>query len=146
VVSLPVQPNVLFRTFIISQLIGALFEREISGRGGDPRDLGVVSGIGITGRITPTELSELLGMRPTTLSATLRRLEAAGAVRRRRNPKDGRSVLLELTAKGERRWHSAWPGLRASLDAIDRELERPMPEINAALETLERALRAALAD
>jgi DNA-binding MarR family transcriptional regulator len=146
VVSLPGQANVLFRTFILSQLVGALLDREIARTGGDPRDLGVLSGIGLMSRITPTDLAELLGMPPTTLSATLRRLESAGAVRRRRNPTDGRSVLLELTAAGKRRWHSGWPGLRASVDKVGAELEQPVPEIMSALEELERALRAALAD
>jgi len=145
VVTLPGRANVLFRTFILSQLVGALIDREIARAGGDGRDLGVLSGIGISGPVTPTDLAEFLGMPPTTLSATLQRLERAGAVRRRRNPDDGRSVLVELTASGERRWRSGWPGLRASVEKVGAELERP-EETLAALEELERALRAALAD
>lgn len=144
-VTLPGRANVLFRTFILSQLVGALIDREIARAGGDGRDLGVLSGIGISGPITPGDLADLLGMPPTTLSATLQRLERAGAVKRRRNPDDGRSVLVELTGSGERRWQSGWPGLRASVEKVSAELERP-EETLAALEELERALRAALAD
>jgi DNA-binding MarR family transcriptional regulator len=145
VVSLPGRANVFFRTFILSQLIGELLDREIARAGGDSRDLGTLSGIGILGPVTPTELAGFLGMAPTTLSAVLRRLEQAGALRRRRNPDDGRSVLVELTAKGRKRWESAWPGLRASLDKVDAELVQPVPTVLSAMDELERALRAALA-
>jgi DNA-binding MarR family transcriptional regulator len=146
VLSLPKPPNVLWRAFVVSQLVGALVDREIARAGGEPRDFGVLSTIGSMGLITPTDLAELLGMPPTTLSATLARLEQAGAVRRRRNPNDGRSVLLELTAAGKRRWQTANRGLRVSIDRVGEELERPVPEVAATLETLERALRAALAE
>jgi MarR family transcriptional regulator, organic hydroperoxide resistance regulator len=143
--SLPARPNVVFRLFIVENLVGELLDRELSGSGVAPRDFGILSGIGATSRITPSDLAELLGMPPTTLSTALKRLEASGDVTRSRNPDDGRSVLLELTAAGNERWQAAWPGLRRTLAAVDASLEMPVEQLQDALEAYERAARTALA-
>ena len=45
-------------------------------------------------------LAQRSGLDPSTLSRNLRGLERAGLVRRRRNPRDGRGVLAEITESG----------------------------------------------
>lgn len=45
-------------------------------------------------------LSDLLQLDPATLSPLLKRLEAAGLVRRERDPQDERSLSVSLTEKG----------------------------------------------
>lgn len=52
--------------------------------------------------LSPTRLQVLVIQSPGGLTKTLRRLEDAGHVRRRTDPHDRRSLLVELTAKGRR--------------------------------------------
>jgi DNA-binding MarR family transcriptional regulator len=50
--------------------------------------------------VSVRELSRLLQLDPGTLSPLLKRLEAAGYLRRERNPDDERALAVELTAEG----------------------------------------------
>ncbi|WP_245753343.1 MarR family winged helix-turn-helix transcriptional regulator [Geodermatophilus ruber] len=52
------------------------------------------------GQLSVKELSGLLQLDPGTLSPLLKRLEAAGLLRRERDPKDQRNLALALTEKG----------------------------------------------
>src|SRR4051812_33633348 len=49
--------------------------------------------------LTPTRLSELVGLTSAGMSALIDRLEAEGYVVRRRHPSDGRRVLVTPTKK-----------------------------------------------
>jgi DNA-binding MarR family transcriptional regulator len=53
------------------------------------------------GALSVKELSGLLQLDPGTLSPLLKRLEAAGLLRRERDPKDQRNLALALTDKGK---------------------------------------------
>lgn len=48
-----------------------------------------------------TALGPLMGMEPTSLSRILKSMEEKGAIRREKNPEDGRSVMIKLTAYGK---------------------------------------------
>jgi MarR family transcriptional regulator, organic hydroperoxide resistance regulator len=52
------------------------------------------------GALSVKELSGLLQLDPGTLSPLLKRLEAAGLLRRERDPRDQRNLALALTDKG----------------------------------------------
>jgi DNA-binding MarR family transcriptional regulator len=52
------------------------------------------------GRSSPTAICEVLGRTTGGMTLALDRLEAAGWVRRRRDPADGRRVVVELTPAG----------------------------------------------
>ena len=52
------------------------------------------------GTLSVKELSGLLQLDPGTLSPLLKRLEAAGLLRRERDPRDQRNLALALTDKG----------------------------------------------
>ncbi|SDL76475.1 transcriptional regulator, MarR family [Geodermatophilus siccatus] len=52
------------------------------------------------GTLSVKELSGLLQLDPGTLSPLLKRLEAAGLLRRERDPRDQRNLALALTEKG----------------------------------------------
>lgn len=52
---------------------------------------------------TPSALARWLGVSGTSVTGTLDQLEEQGLVVRERHPEDGRSVLVRLTADGERR-------------------------------------------
>jgi len=113
--------NVLFRLFILGQLADDLLGRAMAGLKVQPNDFAVLSAIRAFQPITPSRLAALLGMPPTTLSSYLRRLEGRRLVRRRPNPDDGRSSLLEVTKTGDRHAVSAFPALQGS---VARVLER----------------------
>ena len=69
-----------------------------------------------------SNLAELLGMDPTTLTRNLRPLLASGVVRSDRDPADRRALALSLTETGEQRLTRAMP--------LWREAQR---QVNAAL-------------
>ena len=139
--------NVLLQTFIVDQLAAALMAAHFARGPLSPGDFALASVIRIFGPITPTELAGMLGMAPTTLSSRLQRLESRKEIRRRRNPKDGRSYLIEATALGRRRVERMFPAFRATLASIRRHLgEEATGEILDGLARLEKGLRGALAE
>jgi len=142
---LPRRPNPLFQVFVLGQLTRSIFDREFGARGLSHEGFGVVSAVGATQPVTPTDLAELLGMAPSTLSAQIARLVEDGRVERIPNPADRRSYTLELTAAGHEYMRAAAHAMRATLQAIDAELDRPRDEIVYALELLEAAMRRVLA-
>ena len=48
-----------------------------------------------------TALGPLMGMEPTSLSRTLKSMEEKGLIVRKKNPKDGRGVIIMLTKLGK---------------------------------------------
>jgi DNA-binding MarR family transcriptional regulator len=136
--------NVLFRLYILGQLTNDLFDSAMARRKLNPNDFALQSAIRAFQPITPTELSALLGTRPTTLSSQLARLEARKQIKRRRNPDDGRSSFIELTKAGDRNVLAAMPALRGSIAQVAEHLDYPLDELDLALDRLEDALRAAV--
>src|SRR6266508_2915504 len=101
--------NVLFRLYILSQLANDLLDHAMIRLKLNPNDFAVQSAIRAFQPITPTRLAALLGMPATTLSSHLRRLEARRQIRRRPNPDDRRSTLIEVTKLGRRNVVAAFP-------------------------------------
>ena len=56
--------------------------------------------------VTQKELGFIMEMRPQSLGELLQKLEAHGYISRRRSPRDKRSLIVELTEKGEQFLHS----------------------------------------
>ena len=48
-----------------------------------------------------SDLGNFLGLRPTSTSSLISRIEARGLIAKARHPEDGRAVSLHLTAEGE---------------------------------------------
>jgi DNA-binding MarR family transcriptional regulator len=136
--------NVLFRLFILGQLADDLLSRAMFGQRLNPNDFAVQSAIRAFQPVTPTRLAALLGMPPTTLSSYLKRLEARRQIRRRPNPADGRSRLLEVTKIGDRNVAAASPALRESIARVHEQLDYDPKELDLALDRLEDALRMVL--
>jgi DNA-binding MarR family transcriptional regulator len=136
--------NVLFRLFILGQLADDLLGQSMRRAKLSSNDFAVQSAIRAFQPITPTRLAALLGMRPTTLSSYLRRLEARRQIRRRRNPEDGRSFLLEVTKTGDRNVVAAFPALRGSIAQVHEQLDYSSQDLDLALDRLEDALRRVL--
>jgi DNA-binding MarR family transcriptional regulator len=136
--------NVLFRLFILGQLANDLLDQAMLSAKLNPNDFAVASAIRAFQPVTPSRLAALLGMRPTTLSSYLHRLEARRQVKRRPNPQDGRSFLLETTKIGERNVVASFPALRGSIARVHEQLDYSPKELDLALDRLEDALRTVL--
>lgn len=83
--------------------------------------------------LTPSELTERLGVEPPTVTNTLSRMEKAGLLERCRDPGDARCTKVYLTDKGrqlrepvERRWEAvqkrAFAGITVEEEALLRDL------------------------
>jgi DNA-binding MarR family transcriptional regulator len=136
--------NVLFRLYILGQLTNDLVDSAMVRSKLNPNDFAVQSAIRAYQPITPSQLSTLLGTPPTTLSSQLARLERRKQIKRRRNPDDGRSSLIELTKQGEKNVLAAMPALRGSIALVAEHLDYSLEELDVALDRLEDALRAAV--
>ena len=90
------------------------------------------------GPLSVKDLSGLLQLDPGTLSPLLKRLEAAGLLRRERDPKDQRNLALALTDKGR--------ALRAEAEKIPagivERLGMPVEELMALQGALTRVIAA----
>jgi DNA-binding MarR family transcriptional regulator len=139
------QPGLFLQPFVVSQLIGTVLEDVVEGSGISSPEFAVTSSINIQGSVTPTELARTLGMAPTTLSATIDRLVRKGQVRRRPNPDDGRSYVLELTAKGKATNARIGTRFEQAIGAVRGNLDGDPADVLEALRRLEDALRATLA-
>jgi DNA-binding MarR family transcriptional regulator len=127
------------------QRIGRLVDRELSADGVEPDDYALLGLIGVRGPIRLTEVASVLGMRLTTVSDAVRRLEARGHVLRLQNPDDGRSWLFELSAAGDEEWRRGWPALRRVQASLGRRLEDE-EAVRAALLELSDAAESALTE
>lgn len=81
------------------------------------------------GEMTPSELSRVCGRDRSTLTSTLKALDAQGLIERRRNPEDLRSYSVRLTGDGRR----MLARLREVALEHDRRLDRIVGDDKAAL-------------
>lgn len=85
------------------------------------------------GSLPMGKMGQLLQVHPTSVTSIVRRLEAAGLVRRRPHPDDGRAVLAEVTDAGRAVVEEATGELvdvDLGLDALD---ETAMSEVSRLL-------------
>jgi DNA-binding MarR family transcriptional regulator len=95
---------------------------ELRAAGVDPLEYGRLAFIGTLQPVTRTTLAEATGERRTTLRDGIRRLIEAGQVREVPHPRDGRSMLLELTPDGQRIFDRGKPAFQRALRRIDEAL------------------------
>jgi DNA-binding MarR family transcriptional regulator len=142
-----VKPGLFLQPHVVANLSGTLIEQIVEGSGVTASEFAVSSWVNVCGTSTPGELSRELGLSPTTVSAMVDRLVRKKQLRRVRHPEDGRSYVLEPTAKGKatqaaiaKRFGKKIAALRAHLGDEDSE------EILEAMRRLEDALRKTLAE
>jgi DNA-binding MarR family transcriptional regulator len=139
-----VKPGLFLQPFVVSQLSGRLIEQVVEGSDVTPAEFAVTSWLNVTGSATPSEISRELGITPTTLSAMIERLVRKKEVRRIRHPEDGRSYILEPTAKGKATNARNGKRFLQTIEALRGHLEGEPEEILEAMRVLERALRRTL--
>jgi DNA-binding MarR family transcriptional regulator len=108
------------------QTVSAELERTMLASFGAPQNvlnsLAVIEGAHTA--LTPSEISECTYLSSATMTGTLDALEYNGWVRRVPNPQDRRSVLVEITAKGQAVADQLLPGIRRVEQAVLGELTR----------------------
>ena len=90
------------------------------------------------GRLSVKDLSGLLQLDPGTLSPLIKRLEAAGLLRRDRDPRDERALAIALTDRGRALREQAE---RIPAGIVDR-LGMDLPELTALHAALTRVIAA----
>lgn len=138
-------------TIVNELLVASRYALELTGEalraaGVDPAVYGPVSFVGMLQPVTRTRLAEATGQRRTTQRDVLRRLIDDGFVREVRNPRDGRSTLLELTAKGQRVFDRGIPVFQGVLREIDAALDGALEEHEAVARRIRVALQTLVSD
>jgi DNA-binding MarR family transcriptional regulator len=91
-------------------------------------------GFSRTGALPPGKVGERLQVHPASITNAINRLERDGLVIRRDNPRDGRSVLVEMTEAGRE-------VAAAASDALNEEVFEQMPLPDEGLDVLSGLLR-----
>lgn len=140
---MPGEPRVLRRVERAAQLLSRHLGREL-GDGLTDAEAHVLFHLkhlpqGTTASIR--DLRRTFGLRPSTLTAVVDRLERQGLVERRPNPADRRSLLVEPTAKAE----AAVARVAAVIDGLEKTVRdevsgRDLAGFIAVLDALETAL------
>ncbi|WP_132299834.1 MarR family winged helix-turn-helix transcriptional regulator [Kribbella sp. VKM Ac-2568] len=92
--------SLLFDVWLVGGLASGLLDEVLADTDLSGDDFGMYSLLRRYGPVTPTQVHRWTGLRPTTVSAHLKRLEKRGHVVRSPNPADGRSHLVGLSSAG----------------------------------------------
>jgi DNA-binding MarR family transcriptional regulator len=141
-----VNRRLFLQAYTLAQATGAVVEREVQSFGLPTHLFGLLSQIRELAPVAPSRISAVTGTPMTTLRDNVQRLVDRGLIRRKPNPEDGRSYLIEPTAKGELLGRAAGePLLRAYL-ALEQRLPRPLEEYQGVLDELTEAMQSVLVD
>jgi DNA-binding MarR family transcriptional regulator len=134
--------NLLFSFWLTSRAVHGLLDDTLAPTGLTADEFGVYSVLTRSDAMTPTELARWMSAPPTTVSSYVKRFEARGHVERERNPDDGRSYVLRLTAAGRKAHRAAGMRFLPALDAVVASLGTREPTVKRGLENLKRAVDA----
>ncbi len=121
----------------------SLLDAALAPTGLSADEFGVYSVLTSADTLTPTDLAIWMSAPPTTVSSYVKRIEARGHLTRERNPNDGRSYVLRLTAAGLRAHGAAVEAFIPVLQRIVGELDDDEPRVRRSLRTLRLAVEAA---
>ncbi len=106
--------NILTLIHMMSNRTGRAFYGEIEARFGiSLAEWRVLLTLAQAPQMTANQITNRWAMEKMAVSRAIRRLEARGHVRRVRNPRDRRSYLLSLTARGRRLFEKIIPRANA---------------------------------
>jgi DNA-binding MarR family transcriptional regulator len=127
---------ILGRAFRLGNLVRPSIEATFAGFGLDRGEFDVIATLRRSGppyRLTPTELYTTLMLSSGGLTHRLGRLEKAGLILREKSPRDGRSMLVVLTAAGKERAEKAFRADMASESSFLQALDAGQRETLASL-------------
>jgi DNA-binding MarR family transcriptional regulator len=137
--------NVLFQSYRTNAAIRELMQGVYAGTGVSGEEYGILGVVHFFPDRTPSELAAALGIPPTSVSRQVAALLDKKLVRRRPNPEDGRSYLLQPTAKGSKAVKTIAPRIGERVEAIGAVADQPLEQIAGSLASLERAIKDVLA-
>jgi DNA-binding MarR family transcriptional regulator len=134
----------LFDIWLIGHAMSTLIDEALSpsGIGGD--DFGLYSLLRGWGPATPSQISRWTGMRPTTVSVSLKRLAARGHAEQTPNPDDGRSYLVGLNSAGAAAHEAAAPLFLAATGRLESGMSSAQHDERSVLQRIDAAFRTAL--
>jgi DNA-binding MarR family transcriptional regulator len=130
--------EVLLQYLRTSQSVRDLMLDIVDGSDLTPDEFIVLSVIGDLRAVTPTELSDRLGIPPTTISRYAGRFVSAGLAVRAVNPSDRRSYFLEVTTQGRMVLSKVAPRLRRANQQLGELMD--VAAMSTALADFEEAL------
>lgn len=133
--------NVLFQNLRTGIAVRELMKPVFEGTGVSGEEYGVLGVLHFFPDRTPTELSAVLGIPPTTVSRHVARFLRDGLVQRRPNPEDGRSYLLRPTRRGMKIVETIAPRVGELVDGLAKVSTQPLTDIAGALVALEDAAK-----
>lgn len=116
----------------VGSAVAQRYQRAVAAHGLSSTALGVLGVLGHRDGLSHRELAGRLGVTPATLTPVVDALEAAGEVRRSRDPEDRRVVRIVITDAGRER-------LRTAFAQVRRELQDRIPRPPAEHEAIIRA-------
>jgi DNA-binding MarR family transcriptional regulator len=122
-------------------------ERELAGFELQPQEGHILSYLRGYAPCAIAEMITVFGLRGSTATSVLDRMESRGLIARRLNPDDRRSFLLELTAEGKRLAEEVQVRVEALERAIARRVTRQDEEgLRAVMEAIHEATNVTLVE
>lgn len=140
----PPKMSMLFDVWLVGHAMTSLIEDALAHTGLSGDDFGLYSLLRRFGPATPSQISRWTGMRPTTVSQGLKRLNARGHGEQATNPADGRSYLLGLNDAGVAAHTAASPLFLAAVERLADELGPDQRDERVALQRIDAAFRTVL--
>jgi DNA-binding MarR family transcriptional regulator len=132
--------TLLFDVWVVANSTRALLDRALRPSGLSAEDFALYSAIRRDGGVTPTELSSLMALPPTTVSSMVARLERRGHVRRSPNPADARSYRIQLSPSGQAAHAAAGELFTPVLGRVEAALSIPPGRARDALAAINSAV------
>lgn len=133
--------NILFDVWLIQHLVQSLLDQRLASSGLTADDFGLYSLLMRSGPVNPMQLTRWTGMRPTTISAALKRMDAHGDLVKTPHPADRRSYQIALSDTGKARYQAALLLVKQVMVQLDAQLGSLEHDLRVHLQQLDTALR-----
>ena len=137
----PEEMSLLFDVWLLMHLASGVLDDALADAGLSADDFGLYSLLRVFGPATPSQIARWTGMRPTTVSAALRRMAGRKHSVQHDNPDDGRSYLVGVSPRGLAAHAAAAGPFLAVLGEVDQALQPDGFALRIALQRLDAALR-----
>ena len=138
--------SVLFDVLVLSRRVGSLLSLALQDAPLSPAEYATYSAVFEFGPLTTSALARHLGLPVTSVHDAVKALSDHGHIERRRDPRDGRSWLLRLTADGRAAHHETAQHYHRAMEAVEERLGPNSEQTRATLTALTAACEGASRD